>query len=185
MGEQALLEAVAAGNSTAFERLYEEHIDSVYRCALQMLRNVSEAGDIAQEVFILAWVKRTKIRVVDRSVLPWLLVTTRNLSLNKLQKTNRDPRKASFDADEGVAVCSDQGAGEVVMGQLLAVAVEDAVDGLSVTDQTLYYLCVSEGLSYQSAADALGVTHGVLRNKFARVRRTLQATLAAQREGPS
>ena len=118
-------------------------------------------------------------------MLPWLLVTTRYLSLNKLKKTNCHARKASFDADEGVALCSDQGAEEVVMGQLLAVAIEDAVDGLSVNDQTLYYLCVSEGLSHQSAADALGVTHGVLRNKFARVRRTLQATLAAHREGPS
>ena len=47
MGERALLKAVAAGDSAAFERLHEEHIDSVYRCALQMLRSVSEAGVIA------------------------------------------------------------------------------------------------------------------------------------------
>ena len=93
MEDRACLEAASAGDSAAFVRLYEKHISSVYRYALQMLRSVSEAEDIAQEVFILAWVKRTKIRIVDQSVLPWLLVTTRNLSLNRVKRTNRDARK--------------------------------------------------------------------------------------------
>jgi hypothetical protein len=79
MEDRACLDATGAGDSAAFVRLYEKHINSVYRYALQMLRSVPEAEDIAQEVFILAWVKRTKIRIVDQSVLPWLLVTTRNL----------------------------------------------------------------------------------------------------------
>jgi DNA-directed RNA polymerase specialized sigma24 family protein len=70
----------------------ETHINSVYRYALQMLRSVPEAEDIAQEVFILAWLKRTKIGIVDQSVLPWLLVTTRNLSLNRIKKADRDER---------------------------------------------------------------------------------------------
>ena len=185
MDERACLEAAAAGDKTAFVRLYEEHIASVYRYALQMLRSVPEAEDVAQEVFILAWVKRTKIRVVDRSVVPWLLITTRNLSLNKIKKANRDARNASLDAGEGIALGSDQDAEEAVMRRMLAAAIEDAVDDLSSTDQTLYYLCISEGLSYQKAADALGVTHGVVRNRLARVRRALQTTLATQKEGLS
>lgn len=185
MDERACLEAAAAGDTTAFVRLYEEHIASVYRYALQMLRSVPEAEDVAQEVFILAWVKRTKIRVVDRSVLPWLLITTRNLSLNKIKKANRDARNASLDAGEGITLRSDQDAEEAVMRRMLAAAIEAAVDDLSSTDQTLYYLCISEGLSYQKAADALGVTHGVVRNRLARVRRALQTTLATQKEGLS
>jgi RNA polymerase sigma factor (sigma-70 family) len=185
MDDRALVQSAATGDSAAFESLYLEHIASVYRYALQMLRNIPEAEDVAQEVFILAWVKRTKIRVVDRSVLPWLLVTTRNLSLNKLKKTHRDARNASLDAGEGVTLRSDQDAEETVMGQLLAAAIEDAVDELSSTDQTLYHLCISEGVSYQKAADALGVTHGAVRNRLTRVRRTLQTTLAIQKEGMS
>ena len=183
--DRAFFEATAVGDSAAFERLYEKHIASVYRYALQMLRNVAEAEDVAQEVFILAWVKRTKIRVVDRSVLPWLLVTTRNLSLNRIKKAHRNARNTSLDTGEAVALRSTHDAEQLVMSQMLAAAIEDAVDELSTTDQTLYFLCISEGLSYQKAADALGVTHSVVRNRLARVRRALQTTLATQKEGLS
>jgi RNA polymerase sigma factor (sigma-70 family) len=184
MEERACLEAASAGDSAAFVRLYEKHINSVYRYALQMLRSIPEAEDIAQEVFILAWVKRTKIRIVDQSVLPWLLVTTRNLSLNRIKKANRDARNASLDAQD-VSLRSHQDTEGAVMSGMLAAAIEDAIEDLSSTDQTLYYLCISEGFSYQKAADVLGVTHGVVRNRLARVRRALQLNLATRKEGLS
>jgi RNA polymerase sigma factor (sigma-70 family) len=184
MEDRACLDATGAGDSAAFVRLYEKHINSVYRYALQMLRSVPEAEDIAQEVFILAWVKRTKIRIVDQSVLPWLLVTTRNLSLNRIKKANRDARNASLDAQD-IGLCSQHDTEGAAMSGMLAAAIEDAVGDLSLTDQTLYYLCISEDFSYQKAADALGVTHGVVRNRLARLRRALQINLAAQREGLS
>ena len=185
MDERAFFEGTVVGDSAAFERLYEKHIASVYRYALQMLRSVPEAEDVAQEVFILAWVKRTKIRIVDKSVLPWLLVTTRNLSLNTIKKAQRNARNTSLDRGEGVALRSMDDPEKEAMSQMLAAAIEDAVDELSTTDQTLYFLCISEGLSYQKAADALGVTHSVVRNRLARVRRALQTTLATQKEGLS
>lgn len=182
MSERAWL---TAGDSDAFARLYDKHITSVYRYALQMLGNVPDAEDIAQEVFVLAWVKRSKIRVVDQSLLPWLLVTARNLSLNKIKLRSRDDRYASLDSTEVSMVRPQRGAEEVAMAQLLEVAINEAVDDLSDTDQTLYHLCISEGLSYQKAADLLGVTHGVVRNRISSVRRALRIKLAAQQEGLS
>ena len=71
------------------------------------------------------------------------------------------------------------------MSRLLAAAIQDAIDDLSSADQTLYYLCITEGFSYQKAADALGVTHAVVRNRLARVRRALQLNLATRNEGLS
>jgi DNA-directed RNA polymerase specialized sigma24 family protein len=77
MTEQRWLQAPAV-DTGAFANLYDKHITSVYRYALQMLGSVPDAEDISQEVFVLAWVKRSKIRVVDQSLLPWLLVTTQS-----------------------------------------------------------------------------------------------------------
>lgn len=174
-----------AGDSDAFEHLYDTHIASVYRYALKMLGSVPDAEDIAQEVFVLAWIKRSKIRVVDQSLLPWLLVTTRNLSLNKIKLVSREARHVSLESGEVFALHPQRGAEEVAMAQLLETAIIEAIDNLSETDQTLYHLCISEGLSYQKAADLLGVTHGVVRNRLSAVRRTLRLKLATQQEGLS
>jgi RNA polymerase sigma factor (sigma-70 family) len=180
MSEQGWLET---GDATSFGYLYDTHVTSVYRYALQMLGSAPDAEDIAQEVFILAWEKRSKIRAVDRSLLPWLLVTTRNLSLNKIKLLRRENRNASLDAGEIFALHPHPGPEEAAMARQLAGAISESIDDLSETDQTLYYLCISEGLSYQKAADLLGVTHGVVRNRLSVVRRTLRLKLSTRQEG--
>ncbi|GAA3868193.1 sigma-70 family RNA polymerase sigma factor [Leifsonia kafniensis] len=174
-----------SGGSEAFGHLYDKHITSVYRYALRMLGSIPDAEDIAQEVFVLAWVKRSKIRVVDQSLLPWLLVTTRNLSLNKIKLLRRDARHTSLDSGEVFALHPQPGAEDVAIAQLLGDAINEAIDELSDTDQTLYHLCISQGLSYQKSADLLGVTHGVVRNRLSALRRTLRLKLATQQEGLS
>jgi RNA polymerase sigma factor (sigma-70 family) len=174
-----------AGDPAAFTHLYDAHIVSVYRYALRMLGSVPDAEDVAQEVFILAWVKRSTIRVVDQSLLPWLLVTTRNLSLNKIKALRRDARHLPLDLVEVYALHPHRGAEEVAMAHLLEAAISDAIDELSETDQALYHLCLSDGLSYQKAADQLGVSHGAVRNRLSAVRRILRLKLAPQQEGLS
>ena len=179
------LTAAAAGDPRAFANLYDKHVTSVYRYALQMLRSVPDAEDISQEVFVLAWTKRAKIRVVDQSVLPWLLVTTRNLTLNKIKQSTREARNTSLDDGAVHALPFESGADAVVLSRQLEVAISDAIDDLSPADQTLYYLCIAEGLSYQKAADSLGTSHSVVRNRLSRLRRTLRLKLVTQQEGLS
>ncbi|SDT05538.1 RNA polymerase sigma factor [Microterricola viridarii] len=182
MSERLWLEA---GDAASFGQLYDTHVTSVYRYALRMLGKVADAEDITQEVFVLVWVKRSKIRIVDESLLPWLLVTTRNLSLNRIKLRGRETRNASLDSAEVFALHPQRGAEEEALARMLGAAIAEAIDELSEADQTLYHLCISEGLSYQKAADAMGVSHGVVRNRLSAVRRTLRLRLLTQHEGLS
>lgn len=72
-----------------------------------------------------------------------------------------------------------------MLERLLEKSILEAVDGLSLTDQTLYYLCIDEGVSYQKAADSLGITHGAVRNRLSRLKHALRLKLIAQQEGTS
>ncbi len=49
-----------------------------------------------------------------------------------------------------------------------------AVRGLSPIDQQIFRLCAAEGYAYQAAADELGVTQGVVRNRLSRIRTHLR-----------
>jgi RNA polymerase sigma-70 factor (ECF subfamily) len=97
----------------------------------------------------------------------------------------RDARHTSLDSGEVFALHPQRAADDVAIAQLLGDAINEAIDDLSDTDQTLYHLCISQGLSYQKAADLLGVTHGVIRNRLSALRRTLRLKLATQQEGLS
>ena len=183
--EQEWLAAARAGDPAPFGKLYDKHFPAVYRYALRMVGHTSGAEDLAQEAFTLAWDKRIKIRVVDQSILPWLLVTTRNLGLNRLKQLTRDSRNRELRVDNTELAGSGPGAEILVIQRQLENAIVDAVDELSPVDQTLYYLCIEEGLSYQQAANSLGTTRGAVRNRLSRLKHTLRVKLIAQQEGMS
>jgi RNA polymerase sigma factor (sigma-70 family) len=153
----------------------------VYRYALHMLRDTTGAEDITQDVFTLTWANRARIQIVDQSLLPWLLVTTRNMSLNRLKKTNR----ADQPSDSADAVDHRPGPEAVALDRQLADSIEQAVSRLTDSDQKLYRLCLVDDLSYRDAAAELGTTTGAVRNRLSRLRRALQISLAPHREGLS
>jgi RNA polymerase sigma-70 factor (ECF subfamily) len=48
-------ERAKSGDARAFERLYDEHSAAVYRTALRVLANPTQAQDVVQDVFIRLW----------------------------------------------------------------------------------------------------------------------------------
>jgi RNA polymerase sigma-70 factor (ECF subfamily) len=51
----AIQRASSAGEARAFERLYDEHSAAVYRTALRVLGNPTQAQDVVQDVFLRLW----------------------------------------------------------------------------------------------------------------------------------
>lgn len=179
--DRARLAAAQRGSRDAFGALYEEYVRDVYRYALRMLRDTSGAEDITQDVFTLAWAKRAEIQIVDASLLPWLLVSTRNLSLNRIKSMKR-----TVELDGSLQTADPRpGPEEAALDRQLAGAINSAVERLSDRDQRLYRLCLVDELSYRDAAEALGTTTGAVRNRLSRLRHTLRLTLATQNEGLS
>lgn len=63
--------------------------------------------------------------------------------------------------------------------------IDASVARLEPIDQEILRLCAVEGLTYQEAADALGISHGSVRNRLGRARAVLRADAAAYTEGRS
>lgn len=165
-----------SGDRRAFDTIYRTHVRAVYRYAWHMLGTEHEAEELTQDVFVLAWEKRAKIRVVDTSVLPWLLVSCRNLGLNRIR--SRNTGRARFtEIDDERAGPTAPSAERVALDAALAAEIQTAVEELSELDQMLYYLCIDEGLGYDVAARHLGTTNGAVRNRLSRLRHKLRLRL--------
>jgi RNA polymerase sigma-70 factor (ECF subfamily) len=73
----------------AFAELFEMHQARVYRRALGLLENVHDAEEVVSSVFFELWRKRRVVRLVDGSVLPWLIVTAVNTARNRRRSIAR------------------------------------------------------------------------------------------------
>jgi len=161
----------------AFAELFQLHRDRVYRRALGQVGDVHAAEDVTAAAFFELWRKRGFVRVVDGSVLPWLLVTTVNLSRNHTRGVTRYRRLlVTLPRTE---VASDPAA--IVAGAIdrstTSARVSDAVAGLGARDAALLVLTSLEGLSIAEAAKALGVKPGTARMRLHRARQRLRLDL--------
>jgi RNA polymerase sigma factor (sigma-70 family) len=175
------LDAAGHGDSAAFDRLYRRHVTVVYRHAYSLLGNRREAEEIAQDVFVTLWGKIAAVRIVDRSLLPWLLTTSRYLCLNRRRAHARHNARTHLD---GLAAlpADPMSVEDRVRNRALREAIDDALAELSDEDYTVYLLCIEEGLTYQQASLTMGVSHGAVRNRLARLRAGLRIALGSTRD---
>jgi RNA polymerase sigma factor (sigma-70 family) len=178
--ETAIWERARAGDGAAFAELFTRHQDRVYKRALTLGSQVSNAEDVTASAFFELWRRRGSVRIVEGSVLPWLLVTTVNLARNHKRAGSRYrrlieslPHETVVDA-EFVAVTN-------VHTELLGVRLTEAIGRLSSQDSALLVLTVLDELSVVDAASAIGIKPGAARMRLHRARQRLQADLHTDR----
>jgi len=78
-----------AGDGDAFGRVFDRHRDRIRRHAHALVPVPADAEDVVAMTFLEAWRKRSRVRLVDDSLLPWLLVTATNLASNLRRGSRR------------------------------------------------------------------------------------------------
>jgi RNA polymerase sigma-70 factor, ECF subfamily len=82
VGEARAMEAV----DETFEALYRQRYRDVYRYSLLMLRRPEDADDVTSEAFHRAYVAWQSGRGPSGQALPWLLLITRRLVIDKVRR---------------------------------------------------------------------------------------------------
>ncbi|WP_017593860.1 RNA polymerase sigma factor [Nocardiopsis potens] len=161
----------------AFNVLFEEHYDAVYRYARRRV-GADHADDVASEAFVAAW--RNRGRLEAGSELPWLYACARRITLAHLRRNQRQERIAgSLVRDPGRVRVHTDDAEQVVerAGALAALA------RLTELERELVMLVTWEGLDTRAAAEVVGCAHVTARGRLHRARKRL-AALMAETPGP-
>ncbi|SDZ15660.1 RNA polymerase sigma factor, sigma-70 family [Herbiconiux ginsengi] len=168
--------AACAGDSAAFASIYDLHRDRVFGQALRLIREPHDAEDVTALVFLEAWRRRASVRLVDGSVMPWLLVTTNNVVRNVERgkrryraALSRLPKPSLHDEQPDHA----ESVGERIDQDARDAQVRRAFSSLSKADQDVITLCVIEGLTQAQAAAALGVPDGTVKSRLSRAKKRL------------
>jgi RNA polymerase sigma-70 factor (ECF subfamily) len=168
--EPAAWAAALGKDGDAFAAIFDLHRDRVFRHALRMTASVHDAEDLTAASFLELWRRRKSVRVVDGSVLPWLLVTTTNLGKNLARGQRRYraliatlPRTEDARSSEDVTV-------ERIEQLRIAAQVREALNTLTPADAALIVLTMFEHYSPAQAAVVLGISDGAARTRIHRAR---------------
>lgn len=158
-----------AGDGEAFGRIFDRHRDRVRRHSLRLVPMPSDVDDAVAITFLEAWRARERARLVDGSLLPWLLVTATHVTRN-LHRSARRHRAllARLPAPEQTADHAE------LLDDGPASA---ALRSLTLADRQVITLCVLEGLTDREAAIVLGLAVGTVKSRLSRSKRRLADAL--------
>jgi len=165
-----LLDA-AGGDSRVFGVLFDRYSRVVFAAAFVIVEDRRAAEEVTSDAFMVLWRKRESIVLAD-TVLPWLLATTRYLARNQRRSARRD-----VELNEGILASLVPSAEHLAVARDLNRQLAAVVAALKPLDQTVVNLCLVDGLSYDDAAERLGISHGQVRNRLSRSRGTMRRLL--------
>jgi RNA polymerase sigma-70 factor (ECF subfamily) len=164
------------GDGEAFGALFDRHRDRVFRHACRLAHTRYDAEDVVASAFLELWRRRADVRLVDRSVLPWLLVTATNLGRNAARGTRRYQRFL-----EGLPRAQDHPDVAEVALDTHALGVDAGLRAglraLTETDAHLFVLVALEGYPVDAAAEQLELSVSAARARLHRVRTRLREHL--------
>ena len=147
---------------TDFNTLYAKYSPDVFRFAMYLSGDRSEAEDITSETFVRAWMSSEPIAMA--TVKGYLLTIARNLFLQELRRRSRsvplndsirDPSPGPHSETEKKAAYN---------------AVVAGLQELPEVDRTALLMSAYEGLSYEEIARSLGISLPAVKMKIHRSR---------------
>ncbi|TDK28216.1 sigma-70 family RNA polymerase sigma factor [Arthrobacter crusticola] len=167
------------GDGGAFGVLFDRHRDRVYRHAYRLAQNRADAEDVSAVAFLELWRLRAKVRLVECSVLPWLLVTTTNCALNLRRSTRR--YEVLLKSLPHGTVAADPA--ETYLQENPLHGVDDhlaaALRALKPVDLQLITLVALEGYDIAAAAAVLRLSPEAAKTRLHRARQRLRQDLPA------
>jgi RNA polymerase sigma-70 factor (ECF subfamily) len=173
--EAALVAAVGTGDSRAFRELMERHLASMVSVARRMLRNDTEAEDIAQEAFLRLWRSSATLEIGPYGIRPWLRRVVSNLCLDRVRSQGRV--KLVEELPEVPEPARQQAELE---SQDTQRRVATAMEKLPARQRLALTLFHFEGLSQIEIGQVMGVSDEAVESLLGRARRQLKADLKAE-----
>jgi RNA polymerase sigma-70 factor (ECF subfamily) len=174
-GEKAecgsLVEKISEGDRGALGELYERMKSPVFGLALAILKNRSDAEDVAQSAFLRVWESAGSYRAgTDAGA--WIMTITRNLALDRFRR-----RKNMTDIMD---MADTLPGGDDLTPKLDRMLLEHLLSELDCSERQIVMLRAVGGYSHGEIARILGRPCATVRWKYGRAVKKLQALFAKE-----
>ncbi len=156
---------------TEFREFYDRQVKRVYRLAMVLMGNISDAEDVTQTVFLKAWEKKPDFRDSDHEI-AWILTTTRNQCKDIHKSFYRRKRTDLENAPEP----------QVTLETQMDSEIWEALQSLTEKYRMVLYLYYYEGYSVRELSVILGRRESTLQTQLATGRKQIKSLLESKGE---
>ena len=169
--DQALISAVLAGRTDAFEEIVIRYERAVYNLAVRTLRDSTEAQDATQEAFFKAYRALHTFRP-GAKFSTWIFTICYRLCCDRLAKRKR------FSGDE-LPDRADPSAGPAALAERNdeALRLRAAIDALPEKYRAVITLYHLQGKQYEEIASVLNLPLGTVKTHLFRAKEQLRKAL--------
>ncbi|MCA9693288.1 MAG: sigma-70 family RNA polymerase sigma factor [Myxococcales bacterium] len=167
-----------------FESTALPHLDALYRMAMRLCRDPSEAEDLVQDTMVRAFRFWSGFKP-GTSIRAWLFTILRNTYINRYHRKNRrrdanhdlERQAASLETGLGPVACPPPLPDQVVARRVTRDRIEEALASLPPDYKLAVTLADIEGLSYREIADIMECPIGTVMSRIYRGRKRLHGLL--------
>ena len=178
LDDATLVAAVARGEATALELIYERHSRGVYSLAVRLLSDGPAAEEVVQETFLKLWRQPAAYQPGRGRLLPWLLGVAHHHAVDLLRRRQLEqrhrvaasPREAAdgvLDLADDLGLVSPEGDPQAhANGFDQRAAIGQALDNLPVEQRLPLELAYYRGMTQLEVATLLDVPLGTIKTRM-------------------
>jgi RNA polymerase sigma-70 factor (ECF subfamily) len=179
-----LVARIATGDRRAFEALFRQYGERVFRYAHRLINDVTKAEEVTNDVMLKVWKSAPRFEGRSR-VSTWILGITRHLALNAVRRKQID----TVEMDDAGAVADEgqmgPGAGVERDRETLRQGIRTSLGQLSCDHRDVIELTFFHGLTYQEIADVVGCPENTVKTRMFHARKQLQRLLRSRGLDPA
>lgn len=161
--EQKLVSLLRSGSQFAFERLFENYSQKLYRFSLSYLKSETEAEEIVQDVFLKLWENRDKLRN-ETSFQSYLFTIAFNDIRKHFNKKAREERYRTeileFLSDENPAIETNPDFDKLV------IKLESLIDQMPDRRKEIFWKRKKEAKSVKDIASEMSISPKTVENQI-------------------
>lgn len=176
--DSELIARIRAGEEGAFEQLFRRYYRELCVYASRIDRAGGSAEEIVQEVFFRIWMHRDRLLLME-SLSGYLYAVTRNVSLNRLARTQTEDRWRAEAQVQALEPPGETGSADVAVRETeMALAIDRAIAKLPPRCREAFLLRRQKHLSYLEIAQAMQTSPKTVEIQIGKALRLLRASLA-------
>lgn len=161
--EYQLISSLIGGSQLAFEKLFEQYSQKLYRFSFSYLKSESESEDIVQEVFLKVWETRANLKT-GTSFQSYLFT----IAFNAIRKSfNKKARKDQYKTElfellsEENPLLENHPDYEVLLSKLNLL-----IDQMPARRKEIFLMRKKEGISVRDIADSMDISPKTVENQI-------------------
>jgi RNA polymerase sigma-70 factor, ECF subfamily len=168
------IKALREGNHLAFEQLFDNCYDPLYRYAYSILRDMDDAEDVVQKTFCKLWDQREALNI-QSSINSYLYRIVHNDCLNTIhQQTSHQEHNLNYLSSMNTEANSTI---EHIESSDLQKAIDIALAGLPPQCRRVFEMSRMEQLSYAEIATQLNISTNTVENHISKALKLLRIEL--------